>query len=253
VSKSYKSKDNIGKSIDGILGGLTIRGRHEKKEDEVEVLKKRLNEYEKIGALEVLRKQKEELLQSISKLQTEEKELQGKLELALNELKDTEQRNRVLAEKVRELYSSKAMALKELTQLKKEKEPLMYTENSIEQGSKQQTPASVSLAEKNNQAYRPSRIIKQYCEGSEGKRKLTIHLRELEYHAILKVSHSLPSTKGQMMEIITRALRSYIPKAYYEEAEKEVYQKAIHSVRGILEDMGYSLETIDEKMTQWET
>lgn len=258
MSKSYNSKDKIGKSIDGILGGLTIRGRNEKKEDEIEALKKRLAEYEKLGNLEALKNEKEELIQFVSKVRTEEKKLQGKLELVQNLMKETEQKKRVLVQEIEDLYSNKAIIIEELARLKKEVESLSDSKLSIEQdndGKKSSIKSFVksSLRERDKQAYQPSRIIRQYCEVSEGKRKLTIHLRELEYQAILKASQGLPSTKGQIMDIITRALRFYIPRAYYEEAEKEVYQKAIHSVRGILEDMGYSLETIDERLRQWDT
>jgi prefoldin subunit 5 len=144
--------------------------------------------------------------------------------------------------------------------LKQEKEDLLQSisdlrqeRNNISKGNKHEKHKSVnqwSLYEKEQCTYQPSAIIHQYCEQAEGKRKLTIHLREIEYQAILKASQHFHSSKGQLMDTITKALRFYIPEAHYVEAEREVLLKAIHSVRGMLEQLGFSKTDIEKKIKE---
>lgn len=204
------SKKKIEASIDGILGGLTIHGQGNERKDsiqEIQELKQRLAAYESLGSLEELKKEREQLLQAILSL----KEEQGRIEALIKKVKA------------------------ETGNLKKEKEQIETSYRSL------------SLYERDKQAYQPSTVILEYCEQAEGKRKLTIHLREIEYQAILKASRYLHHTsKGQLMDTITRALRFYIPKNYYLEAEQEVSCKAIYSVQGVLEGMGFSQEEIEK-------
>ena len=144
--------------------------------------------------------------------------------------------------------------------LKKEKEDLSQSISDLRQerdniieGNKYENHKSVnqrSLYEKEQCTYQPSAIIQQYCEQAEGKRKLTIHLREIDYQAILKASQHFHSSKGQLMDTITKALRFYIPETYYLEAEREVLLKAIHSVRGMLEKLGFSQTDIEKKIKE---
>lgn len=107
---------------------------------------------------------------------------------------------------------------------------------------------SMSLVDREKHAYIPTTITSQYCEQAEGKRKLTIHLREIEYQAILKASQHLHSSKGQLMDTITKALRFYIPRDYYVQAEREVSLKAFNAVRGMLERLGFSHDEIELKL-----
>lgn|GEM_PF-5181868 len=137
------------------------------------------------------------------------------------------------------LNSRKEQLLKEISLLEQE----FQNPNS----QRQLNGKEMSLHERNKQAYQPSSIIRQYCEQQEGKRKLTIHLREIEYQAILKASH-VSRSKGQLMDVITKALRFYIPPQYYEEAEHEVSVKAVESVRVLLEEMGFSTEEIEQRL-----
>jgi len=137
--------------------------------------------------------------------------------------------------------------------LNSKKEQLLREISSLEQefqnsGSPRTlNEKEMSLHERNKHAYQPTQIIRQYCEQPEGKRKLTIHLREIEYQAILKASH-ITRSKGQLMDVITKALRFYIPPRYYEEAEHEVSVKAVESVRVLLEEMGFSTEEIEQRL-----
>jgi hypothetical protein len=107
---------------------------------------------------------------------------------------------------------------------------------------------AMSLADRDKHAYLPTAMISQYCEQAEGKRKLTIHLREIEYQAILKASQHFHSSKGQLMDTITKALRFYIPQDYYVQAEREVSLKALNAVRGMLEPLGFSQDEIEFKL-----
>lgn len=160
--------------------------------------------------------------------------------------------------------SDKGKELEELKHsleiLKQEKEDLLQSISDLRQerdniikGNKHENHGSVnqwSLYEKEQYTYQPSAIIQKYCEQAEGKRKLTIHLREIEYQAILKASQHLHSSKGQLMDTITKALRFYIPETYYLDAEREVLLKAIHSVRGMLEKLGFSQIDIEKKIKE---
>lgn len=160
--------------------------------------------------------------------------------------------------------SSKDKELEELKRsleiLKQEKEDLLQSISNLKQehddlirGKQPESNKPInqwSLFEKEQCTYQPSAIIQQYCEQAEGKRKLTIHLREIEYQAILKASQHFHSSKGQLMDTITKALRFYIPEAYYLEAEREVLLKAIHSVRGMLEQLGFSQTDIEKKIKE---
>lgn len=160
--------------------------------------------------------------------------------------------------------SSKDKELEELKRsleiLKQEKEDLLKSISNLKQehdnlirGNPPESNKPInqwSLFEKEQCTYQPSAIIQQYCEQAEGKRKLTIHLREIEYQAILKASQHFHSSKGQLMDTITKALRFYIPEAYYLEAEREVLLKAIHSVRGMLEQLGFSQTDIEKKIKE---
>lgn len=155
-------------------------------------------------------------------------------------------------------------SLGSLEDLKQQKEDLLKSISGLEEelsrlqdliqnikareqaGSIQEIPS----AERDKHAYQPSPIIRQYCEQPEGKRKLTIHLREIEYQAILKASRHFHSSKGQLMDTITKALRFYIPKEYYVEAEREVSLKAVYAVRGVLEQLGFSQDEIELKLKQ---
>lgn len=140
-----------------------------------------------------------------------------------------------------------------LESLNSRKEQLIQEISLLEQEfqksglQRQLNEKKMSLHERNKHAYQPSPIIRQYCEQPEGKRKLTIHLREIEYQAILKASH-ITRSKGQLMDVITKALRFYIPPRYYEEAEHEVSVKAVESVRVLLEEMGFSAEEIEQRL-----
>jgi hypothetical protein len=132
------------------------------------------------------------------------------------------------------------------------KNELMRLQNSIQNIKAHEQTGSIEAIpyiDRDKYAYQPSPIISQYCEQPEGKRKLTIHLREIEYQAILKASQH-HSSKGQLMDMITKALRFYIPKDYYVEAEREVSLKAIHAVRGVLEQLGFSQDEIELKLKQ---
>jgi prefoldin subunit 5 len=160
--------------------------------------------------------------------------------------------------------SAKDKELEELKRsleiLKQEKEDLLQSISNLKQehdklirGNQPESNKPInqwSLFEKEQCTYQPSAIIQQYCEQAEGKRKLTIHLREIEYQAILKASQHFHSSKGQLMDTITKALRFYIPEAYYLEAEREVLLKAIHSVRGMLEQLGFSQIDIEKKIKE---
>lgn len=135
-----------------------------------------------------------------------------------------------------DLHAKKEKLLQEISQLEKK-----YSDLSCF------SYQEMSLYERDKQAYQPSQVIRQYCEQPEGKRKLTIHLREIEYQAILKASQ-LKRSKGHLMDTITKALRFYIPKSYYEEAEREVSIKAVESVRVLLDNMGFSSEEIEQHL-----
>jgi prefoldin subunit 5 len=139
--------------------------------------------------------------------------------------------------------------------LKREKEDLLQSISDLKQehDNKRENHKPIhqwSLFEKEQCTYQPSAIIQQYCEQAEGKRKLTIHLREIEYQAMLKASQHFHSNKGQLMDTITKALRFYIPEAYYLDAEREVLLKAVHSVRGMLEQLGFSQTDIEKKIKE---
>jgi prefoldin subunit 5 len=144
--------------------------------------------------------------------------------------------------------------------LKREKEDLLQSisdlkqeHDDIIQSNKRENHKPInqwSLFEKEQCTYQPSALIQQYCEQAEGKRKLTIHLREIEYQAMLKASQHFHSNKGQLMDTITKALRFYIPEAYYLDAEREVLLKAVHSVRGMLEQLGFSQTDIEKKIKE---
>lgn len=97
--------------------------------------------------------------------------------------------------------------------LKQEKEDLLQSisdlrkeRDNIIKGNKHENHKSVnqwSLYEKEQCTYQPSAIIQQYCEQAEGKRKLTIHLREIEYQAILKASQHFHSLQHVFFSSIT--------------------------------------------------
>jgi hypothetical protein len=150
-------------------------------------------------------------------------------------------------------------SLGSLEDLKQQKEDLIKSISDLEerlsrlsdlvQNQTMSTEAILSV-DRDKHAYQPSSIISQYCEQPEGKRKLTIHLREIEYQAILKASQHFHSSKGQLMDTITKALRFYIPKDYYVEAEREVSLKAVYAVRGVLEQLGFSQDEIELKLKQ---
>jgi hypothetical protein len=148
-------------------------------------------------------------------------------------------------------------SLGSLEQLNREKEDLIkcisdlkeeYQAIQNSQAALRLFNEDMSLTERDKSAYRPTEIISQYCEQAEGKRKLTIHLREIEYQAILSASKHFYSSKGQLMDTITKALRFYIPNSYYLEAERQVALKAVHSVQGMLKDLGFSPEEVDHKL-----
>jgi len=207
VSKTH-SKEKIEKSIDGILGNLIIRGRDtDQRDKEIQDLKQKLELYEQFGPLDELKKEKEELIQTVISLKKEKDQLEHSINRIKTEVGSTRDKKEI---------------------------------SSVIQ--------DISLYDKDKHAYQPSTIICQYCEQPEGKRKLTIHLREIEYQAILKASHHLHTSKGQLMDTITRALRFYISKGYYIEAEREVSFKAIHSVRSVLEGLGFSQEEIEKRI-----
>lgn len=126
--------------------------------------------------------------------------------------------------------------------LQQEKEQL---ESKVQELRQKQPKSSLT---KTKSSYLPSQVIHQYCENSEGKRKLTIHLREIDYQAILQTSRHFRTTKGLIMETITQALRAYIPQKDYKEAEREVSEKALRSVQGILESVGVSSEEIEDRL-----
>lgn len=253
-----KSKDKIGKSIDGILGNLTIRGREEKKEEsmELEDLKRRLAAYEKMGSLKDLQQERALLLAQKQQIREEiQQAVEAKEQLRQEHMKLQqliEGKNKEvdsLFTEITRLNKDKESVIQELAHLKKD---LQHQINQKQQqsGQKQTTTLlGTSVYEKDKQSYQPPAVIRQYCEQPEGKRKLTIHLREIEYQAILKASHHLHSRKGQVMDTITRALRLYISTDHYIDAEREVFLKAIHSVRSVLEQMGYSTEEIEKRLT----
>jgi vacuolar-type H+-ATPase subunit I/STV1 len=150
-------------------------------------------------------------------------------------------------------------SLGSLEDLKQQKEDLLKSISDLEdelsrlQDSVRNTAESIEAipsVDRDKNAYQPSPIISQYCEQPEGKRKLTIHLREIEYQAILKASQHFHSSKGQIMDTITKALRFYIPTDYYVEAEREVSLKAVYAVRGVLEQLGFSQDEIELKLKQ---
>lgn len=151
----------------------------------------------------------------------------------------------------------KLLAYEELgsiEELKKEKEELLNIRVKMERsGSGSATDIrrgfeALALVDRDKMMYQPSQIIREYCERMEGKRKLTIHLREIEYQAILKAAQHLHSSKGQLMDTITKALRFYIPSNYYQQAEREVSLKALQSVQGMLDQLGFSKDKIGEKI-----
>jgi hypothetical protein len=146
-----------------------------------------------------------------------------------------------------ELRQEKEELLKAVSELKKEHVRLQSSIQDSTSNNKITDIEELSLYERDQHLYEPTIMIGQYCEQAEGKRKLTIHLREIEYQAILKASH-LHSSKGQLMDTITKALRFYIPRSYYVEAEREVSLKAIQSVRGMLEQLGFSKNDIEKKL-----
>jgi chromosome segregation ATPase len=268
VSK-LNSRDKIGKSIDGILSGLTIRGRSEDGGDEVDQLKKQLAIYEeKLGSLETLQKENDILLKAVSRLKQEQDEYIRNVEFDQSKLRQMENENgklkgehTALEHSVKEKEIEKNLLIKEIEVLSQRKEEVAQELNGLEQQQENENVASINflqskspihpeltMYEKDKKSYQPSQIIRQYCDQSEGKRKLTIHLREIEYQAILKASQNMSAHKGKLMDTITRALRFYISNDYYQEAEQEVYQKAIYSVRGFLEKMGFSPEDIEKKI-----
>ena len=261
------SRDKIGKSIDGILSGLTIRGRSESGGDEVEQLKKQLVIYEeKFGSLETLQKENKALLKVISRLKQEQDEYLRDVECIQSNLRQMESDNENLTEEhtalkhsVKEKEIERDLLIEEIETLSKKKERIVQDLKNLEQPKDNVTSVNslplkspiapeLTMYEKDKESYQPSQLIRQYCDQSEGKRKLTIHLREIEYQAILKASQNMSAHKGKLMDTITRALRSYIPNNFYQEAEREVYQKAIYSVRGFLEKMGFSSDDIEKKM-----
>lgn len=243
------SRDRIGKSIDGILGNITIRGREDKAYEETVKLKKKLAAYEEeMGAYDELKKEREELVEEILRLRMEQSEQIQKannhIEMLRNEqmtwgdiIKERQQEADSLERELEQLMHLKTTVTQELDQLKKKSEELSGELTVLQEAQHSSTGSfqDMPLAEKDREAYCPSPIILRYCEQSEGKRKLTIHLREIEYQAILKASHHLQSSKGQLMDTITRALRFYISSNYYEDAEREVYNKAMRSVQVFLE------------------
>jgi hypothetical protein len=242
VSKS-NSKGRIESSIDGILSGLQIRGRKEDKEhygyQEVEALKQRLAIYETLGSITELTKEREEFLALITQLQTENTRLSLR-----NEENDVEIQE--LAKEVEHLRQQKDSNTYEIEFLK---QALTNLEQKLmEQNNEHGFDIKTALYQRDQWLYQPSTIIRQYCEQPEGKRKVTIHLREIEYQAILKSAEHFHSSKGQLMETITKALRFYIPSEYYKEAEKEVYQKAITAVSDLLNEMGFSKEDIQNRL-----
>jgi len=148
-----------------------------------------------------------------------------------------------------DLKQQKEDLLKSISDLEDE---LSRLQDLIQNIAKEQTESieAIPSVDRDKHAYQPSLIISQYCEQPEGKRKLTIHLREIEYQAILKASQHFHSSKGQLMDTITKALRFYIPKDYYVEAEREVSLKAVYAVRGVLEQLGFSQDEIELKLKQ---
>jgi predicted nucleic acid-binding Zn-ribbon protein len=228
VSK-YNSKEKIGKSIDGILGNLTIRGREDGQARELEELKKKLHQYQAVGSLEDLQKEKEDLLSTKDEINQDITDLTNQKHLLNQSCKELRDQIDQLQNKIVELNEEKELSTAKLNQVKQHVATVM-----------------ASSLEKN--IYKPSITIRQYCEQSEGKRKLTIHLREIDYQAMLIASRHFHSNKGQLMETITKALRFYISKEDYIEAEKEVLIKAVDSVRSVLESMGFSMEEIEEKL-----
>jgi chromosome segregation ATPase len=246
VSKQ-SSKDRIGASIDGIFGNVKIRGREEGKAEELkelENLKKRVAEYEKLGSIEYLKQEKEEFEKVLFQLRQQQVEYKSELEQAREEFQRLQKKNEKLSQEQSKLIQVRNETKGQIGRLEQEKNKLMQGTTQLE------NPADLKeqpLREKDKQAYQPSLVISEYCEQPEGKRKLTIHLREIEYQAILRASR-YHSSKGQFMDTITKALRSYIPNEYYQEAEREVHQKVMHSVRNLLENLGFSPEEIEKKI-----
>lgn len=242
------SRDKIGKSIDGILGNLTIRGRDDKAHEEIVQLKKKLAAYdEEMGAYDELKKERQDLALEILRLRKEQNEqiqktnyhietLRNEQIMLENIIREKQQEADSLERELEHLVHLKATVTQELDQLKKKSDELSG-ETAIPQAAHCSTGSfqGMPLAEKDREAYCPSPVILRYCDQAEGKRKLTIHLREIEYQAILKASHHLQSSKGQLMDTITKALRFYISSNYYQDAEREVYNKAMRSVQIFLE------------------
>jgi chromosome segregation ATPase len=245
VSKQ-SSKDRIGASIDGIFGNVKIRGREEGRAEEfkeIEHLKKRLAEYEKLGSIEYLKQEKEELEKVLPQLKQQQVEYTSQLEQTREEFQRLQKRNEGLNQEQSKL-------IQDLNEIKEQIGQLEQEKNKRMEATGQSDPVDLrdqSLREKDKQAYQPSLVISEYCERPEGKRKLTIHLRELEYQAILRAAR-YHSSKGQFMDTITKALRFYIPNEYYQEAERDVQQKVMHSVHDFLENLGFSPEEIKKKI-----
>lgn len=240
------SKDRIGASIDGIFGNVKIRGREEGRVEEpkeIEQLKKKLAEYEKLGSIEYLKQEKGEIENTLLQLKQQQVEYRHQLEQTQEEFQRLQKRNEGLSQEQSKLIQVMNETKEQINRLEQEKSKQMQETGQSDTVDFKKT----SLREKDKQAYQPSLIISEYCERPEGKRKLTIHLREIEYQAILRASR-YHSSKGQFMDTITKALRSYIPNEYYQEAEREVHQKVMHSVRNLLENLGFSPEEIEKKI-----
>lgn len=166
--------------------------------------------------------------------------IRGRNEGKENEFQELKKKLMTYEQLVEELKQEKENLLQIISVLKEE-QLLKDTLQPLE---------AMSLLDRDKLAYKPSQIISQYCEQSEGKRKLTIHLREIEYQAMLKASQHLHSSKGQLMDTITKALRFYIPSDYYQQAEREVSLKGIQLVRGMLEQLGFSQDEIERKIEE---
>lgn len=149
-----------------------------------------------------------------------------------------------------DLKQQKEDLIKSISDLEEHLSSLQDLVQNIKAEDQTISTEAIPSVDRDKRAYQPSPIISQYCEQPEGKRKLTIHLREIEYQAILKASQHFHSSKGQLMDTITKALRFYIPKDYYVEAEREVSLKAVYAVRGVLEQLGFSQDEIELKLKQ---
>lgn len=149
-----------------------------------------------------------------------------------------------------DLKQQKEDLIKSISDLEEHLSRLQNSVQNIKAEEQTISTEAIPSVDRDKHAYQPSPIISQYCEQPEGKRKLTIHLREIEYQAILKASQHFHSSKGQLMDTITKALRFYIPKDYYVEAEREVSLKAVYAVRGVLEQLGFSQDEIELKLKQ---